>query len=356
MNWCRQRLPSTSTVVSAGTPPSVRLRAPRLSLRPGPSRRPPPRQRHVVPHGRWRPAAASSSRRTLVPHPRCICGSALALIGPAVTGQRSARCPDSNHHGACSSPNCSPSVSTITLTVWIAPRLDGRSPQRAPRVRGVFSGIGPMASPAFRNQTWSPFGSRVERSAGSGRYGPPSCAVAIRVSRPATRRKMKGVLSNPEMSLKQRHVGAPAATPRRLPRRVRRPPRPAPSRTRSVWLPSTNDNVMFRLVLRPAAPRSEPSSLPGRRLVELRTGGPPRPVSLFHGPVQPSRHTCCSPNARRQPLSSRPWARHFLSLLKCVWVAAAPVLCLHSRGTASRSTRRASGSHRRDARSPAACC
>ena len=45
-----------------------------------------------------------------------------------------------------------------------------------------------------------------------------------------------------------------------------------------------------------------------------------------------------------------------LSLLKCVWVAAAPVLCLHSRGTASRSTRRASGSHRRDARSPAACC
>ena len=44
------------------------------------------------------------------------------------------------------------------------------------------------------------------------------------------------------------------------------------------------------------------------------------------------------------------------SLLKCVWVAAAPVLCLHSRGTASRSTRRASGSHRRDARSPAACC
>ena len=46
----------------------------------------------------------------------------------------------------------------------------------------------------------------------------------------------------------------------------------------------------------------------------------------------------------------------FRSLLKCVWVAAAPVLCLHSRGTASRSTRRASGSHRRDARSPAACC
>ena len=46
----------------------------------------------------------------------------------------------------------------------------------------------------------------------------------------------------------------------------------------------------------------------------------------------------------------------FVSLLKCVWVAAAPVLCLHSRGTASRSTRRASGSHRRDARSPAACC
>ena len=45
-----------------------------------------------------------------------------------------------------------------------------------------------------------------------------------------------------------------------------------------------------------------------------------------------------------------------VSLLKCVWVAAAPVLCLHSRGTASRSTRRASGSHRRDARSPAACC
>ena len=45
-----------------------------------------------------------------------------------------------------------------------------------------------------------------------------------------------------------------------------------------------------------------------------------------------------------------------MSLLKCVWVAAAPVLCLHSRGTASRSTRRASGSHRRDARSPAACC
>ena len=44
------------------------------------------------------------------------------------------------------------------------------------------------------------------------------------------------------------------------------------------------------------------------------------------------------------------------SLLKCVWVAAAPVLCLHSRGTASRSTRQASGSHRRDARSPAACC
>ena len=44
------------------------------------------------------------------------------------------------------------------------------------------------------------------------------------------------------------------------------------------------------------------------------------------------------------------------SLLKCVWVAAAPVLCLHSRGTASRSTRRASGSHRRDPRSPAACC
>ena len=44
------------------------------------------------------------------------------------------------------------------------------------------------------------------------------------------------------------------------------------------------------------------------------------------------------------------------SLLKCVWVAAAPVLCLHSRGTAWRSTRRASGSHRRDARSPAACC
>ena len=48
--------------------------------------------------------------------------------------------------------------------------------------------------------------------------------------------------------------------------------------------------------------------------------------------------------------------RRMLSLLKCVWVAAAPVLCLHSRGTASRSTRRASGSHRRDARSPAACC
>ena len=48
--------------------------------------------------------------------------------------------------------------------------------------------------------------------------------------------------------------------------------------------------------------------------------------------------------------------RSFRSLLKCVWVAAAPVLCLHSRGTASRSTRRASGSHRRDARSPAACC
>ena len=48
--------------------------------------------------------------------------------------------------------------------------------------------------------------------------------------------------------------------------------------------------------------------------------------------------------------------RSILSLLKCVWVAAAPVLCLHSRGTASRSTRRASGSHRRDARSPAACC
>ena len=46
----------------------------------------------------------------------------------------------------------------------------------------------------------------------------------------------------------------------------------------------------------------------------------------------------------------------FPSLLKCVWVAAAPVLCLHSRGTAWRSTRRASGSHRRDARSPAACC
>ena len=46
----------------------------------------------------------------------------------------------------------------------------------------------------------------------------------------------------------------------------------------------------------------------------------------------------------------------YQSLLKCVWVAAAPVLCLHSRGTASRSTRRASGSHRRDARSPAACC
>ena len=46
----------------------------------------------------------------------------------------------------------------------------------------------------------------------------------------------------------------------------------------------------------------------------------------------------------------------FQSLLKCVWVAAAPVLCLHSRGTASRSTRRASGSHRRDARLPAACC
>ena len=45
-----------------------------------------------------------------------------------------------------------------------------------------------------------------------------------------------------------------------------------------------------------------------------------------------------------------------VSLLKCVWVEAAPVLCLHSRGTASRSTRRASGSHRRDARSPAACC
>ena len=48
--------------------------------------------------------------------------------------------------------------------------------------------------------------------------------------------------------------------------------------------------------------------------------------------------------------------RFLESLLKCVWVAAAPVLCLHSRGTASRSTRRASGSHRRDARSPAACC
>ena len=48
--------------------------------------------------------------------------------------------------------------------------------------------------------------------------------------------------------------------------------------------------------------------------------------------------------------------RPFPSLLKCVWVEAAPVLCLHSRGTASRSTRRASGSHRRDARSPAACC
>ena len=48
--------------------------------------------------------------------------------------------------------------------------------------------------------------------------------------------------------------------------------------------------------------------------------------------------------------------RAMMSLLKCVWVAAAPVLCLHSRGTASRSTRQASGSHRRDARSPAACC
>ena len=51
---------------------------------------------------------------------------------------------------------------------------------------------------------------------------------------------------------------------------------------------------------------------------------------------------------------TRPPPARFQSLLKRVWVGAAPVLCLHSRGTASRSTRQASGSHRRDARSPAA--
>ena len=63
------------------------------------------------------------------------------------------------------------------------------------------------------------------------------------------------------------------------------------------------------------------------------------------------------PSARpRTRMSEVASPRQTKSLLKCVWVAAAPVLCLHSRGTAWRSTRRASGSHRRDARSPAACC
>ena len=33
------------------------------------------------------------------------------------------------------------------------------STRRAPRSRGVFSGIRPMASSAIRNQTWSPAGS-----------------------------------------------------------------------------------------------------------------------------------------------------------------------------------------------------
>ena len=66
--------------------------------------------------------------------------------------------------------------------------------------------------------------------------------------------------------------------------------------------------------------------------------------------------TILAPSDVRKLDESAERSRQRESLLKCVWVAAAPVLCLHSRGTASRSTRRASGSHRRDARSPAACC
>ena len=62
------------------------------------------------------------------------------------------------------------------------------------------------------------------------------------------------------------------------------------------------------------------------------------------------------PDGGTRPLGIAALEDKIVSLLKCVWVAAAPVLCLHSRGTASRSTRPANGSHRRDARSPAACC